>query len=138
MKKSVYVVITVLLCVAVIACGSKYDDVESTLNDYADAMEEYGSRMEKADNVDAVVAAMNRYTEQMQSLAPRLQEMNQKFPELASGNSYPKALEKVSQRIAELSQKVQSAMMKTVQYMMDPQVQQAMTAQAQAMAQTGQ
>lgn len=138
MKKSVHLVMTVILCLIVVACGGKYDDAENTLNDFADAMEEYASRMDKADNVDAVVAAMNQYTGQMQSIAPRLQEMHQKFPELASGNTYPKALEKVAQRMAELSQKVQSAMMKTVQYMMDPQVQKAMTAQVQAMAQTGQ
>ena len=100
-------------------------------------MKDYVASMEKADNADEVLAAMDQYT-QMRTLVPRLQEMNQKFPELASGNSYPKELEKVGQRMTELSQKVQSAMMKTVQYMMDPQVRQAMNAQAQAMAQTGQ
>ncbi len=138
MRKRLCVMISVLLSIALMACGSKYDDVESTLNDYADVMETYAARMEKADSSDAVVQAMNEYTQQLQILAPRLQAMHQQFPELASGRTYPEELEKVSRRMAELGPKVQSAMMKTVSYMMDPQVQQAMTAQAQAMAQSGQ
>lgn len=137
MKKGLWLLMAVILAVALVACGGKYDDVESVLNDYADAMEDYAARMEKADSAEAVATAMNEYTQNVKTLAPRLQEMNRKFPELASGNTYPKELEKVSQRMAELSQKVQSAMMKTVSYMMDPQVQQAMIAQAQAMAQAG-
>lgn len=47
-------------------------------------------------------------------------------------------LETVSRRMGELSPKLQSAMMTAMPYMMDPQVQQAMTAQAQALAQAGQ
>jgi hypothetical protein len=46
-------------------------------------------------------------------------------------------LETVSRRMDELSSKLQSAMMKAMPHLMDPQVQQAMTAQAQAMAQAG-
>ena len=84
MRKIGCVWMTVTVCLILVACGGKYDDAESTLNDYADAMEEYADRMERADNVDAVVAAMNQYTQQMRTLVPRLQEMSQKFPELAS------------------------------------------------------
>ena len=127
----------VILTVLVIACGGKYDEAESTLNEYADAMEDYIGRMEKADSADAVVNAMQDFTENMNTLIPRLQEMNQKFPELASDRNAPKELETVSRRMGELSPKLQSAMMTAMPYMMDPQVQQAMTAQAQAMAQAG-
>jgi len=138
MKNRFWIVMVVIISATIISCGGKYDNAESTLNDYADAMEDYVVQMDKADSVDAVVEAMNRYTEKMQSLAPRLQEMNQNFPELASGKAFPKELEKVSQRMTELSQKIQTTMMKTVKYMMDPKVQQAMTSQAQAMAQAAQ
>ncbi|MCB2146210.1 MAG: hypothetical protein KQI81_07020 [Deltaproteobacteria bacterium] len=135
MKNRLWMVMVIIISAAIISCGGKYDKAESTLNDYADAMEDYVAQMDKADSADEVVSAMNRYTEKMQSLAPRLQEMNQNFPELASGKAFPKELEKVSQRMADLSQNVQTTMMKTVKYMMDPKVQQAMTSQAQAMAQ---
>lgn len=137
MRKQICLATLVLVCVMVAACGGKYDAVENTLNDYADVMETYVASMDQADDSDAVVKAMNDFTDQMQELAPRLQEINHKFPELASANPYPEALEAVGQRITELSQKVQTAMLKTVVYMMDPQVQQAMTDQAHAMAQTG-
>jgi hypothetical protein len=100
-------------------------------------MEHYIGRMEKADSAEAVAKAMQDFTEKMSALAPRLQEMNRKFPELATDKDAPKELEKVSQRMSDLSTKLQSAMMKAMPYMMDPQVQQAMTAQAQAMAQSG-
>lgn len=73
--------------------------------------------------------------EKMKSLAPRLREMNEKFPELASGKGFPKELEQISQRMTDLGQKVQTTMMKAMKYMMDPDVQQAMSEQAQAMAQ---
>ena len=138
MKNRLWMVMVVIISAAIISCGGKYDNAESTLNDYADAMEDYVAQMDKADSADAVVEAMNRYTEKMQALAPRFQEMNQNFPELASGKAFPKELEKVSQRMADLSQKVQTTMMKTVKYMMDPRVQQAMTTQAQAMTQVAQ
>ncbi len=137
MRKTLWVVIIVMVSAAMVSCGGKYDDVESTLNDYADAMEDYVAQMDQADSSDAVVKAMQGYTEKMKSLAPRLQEMNEKFPELASGKTFPKELEKTSQRIADMGQKVQTAMMKTMKYMMDPEVQQALTEQSQAMAQAG-
>lgn len=135
MGKTLWVVIVALLFATMASCGGKYDEVESTLNDYADAMDAYVVQMEQADNADAVVKAMNSYTEKMKSLAPRLQEMNKKFPELASGNAAPKELEKVSQRMDELGEKVQATMMKSMQFMMDPDVQHALNEQAQAMAQ---
>ncbi|BBO66859.1 hypothetical protein DSCA_07890 [Desulfosarcina alkanivorans] len=138
MKKTLLAALVALLSTAILSCGGKYDDVDRTLSDYADAMEDYVSRMDKADNADAVVKAMNDYTRKMKSLAPRLKEMNEKFPELASGKDFPKELEKISKRMEDLSQKVQTTMMKTMKFMMDPDVQKAMTDQAHAMAQVSQ
>lgn len=138
MKKSLSVVLVALLSAAILSCGGKYDEVDRTLSDYADAMEDYVTQMDKADNADAVVKAMNDYTRKMTSLAPRLKEMNEKFPELASGKDFPEELEKLSQRMEDLSQKVQTTMMKTMKFMMDPEVQKAMTDQAHAMAQVAQ
>ena len=85
---------TVILIFLVIACGGKYDEVESTLNDYADAMEHYIGRMEKADSAEAVAKAMQDFTEKMSALAPRLQEMNRKFPELATIRMRPRSWKK--------------------------------------------
>jgi len=127
----------VMLALLVIACGGKYDEVESTLNDYADAMEDYIGRMEKADSAEAVAKAMQGYTEKVIALTPRLQEMNRNFPELATDKDAPEELETVSRRLAELGTKLQPAIMKTMPYMMDPQVQQAMAAQTRAMEQAG-
>jgi hypothetical protein len=138
MRKMVWVVMIVLVSAAMVSCGGKYDDVESTLTDYADAMEDYVAQMDQAESSDAVVKAMKGYTEKMKALAPRLKEMSEKFPELASGKDFPKELEKVSQRMADMGQKVQTAMMKSMKYMMDPDVQQALTEQSQAMAQAAQ
>ena len=125
------------LALLVIACGGKYDDVESTLSDYADAMEDYVGRMETADSAEAVITAMKEYTQKIKVLTPRLQETYKQFPELASGKKFPEELEKVSRRMEKMGDRVQAAMMKSMQYMMDPEVQKAMTEQAQAMAQTG-
>jgi len=127
----------VMLALLVIACGGKYDEVESTLNDYADAMEDYIGRMEKADSAEAVAKAMQDYTEKVIDLTPRLQEMNRNFPELATDKDAPEELKTVSRRLAELGTKLQPAIMKTMPYMMDPQVQQAMAAQTRAMEQAG-
>jgi uncharacterized protein YjgD (DUF1641 family) len=138
MRKMVWVVMMVLLSAAMVSCGGKYDEVESTLTDYADAMEDYVTRMDRAESSDAVVEAMQDYTEKIKSLAPRLKEMNEKFPELASGKAFPKELEKISRRMEDMGQKVQTAMMKTMKYMVDPDVQKALTEQSQAMAQAAQ
>lgn len=131
-------ILLVMLSLVVIACGGKYDEAENALNDYADVMEEYTASMEKADSADEVVKAINTYTEKMKTLAPKLQEINKKFPELGSEKDLPKELEKVSARIVELSQNVQSAMMKSMQHMMNPEVQKAIAAQSKAMAGMGQ
>ena len=159
MKRSIRLMSIVFLTLLLVACGGKYDDVESTLSDYADAMEDYVARLETADSADAVTQAMKDFTHTIKALTPRLQEIYQQFPEpggqrldcmtprlqeiyqqfpeLASGRDYPEELEKISRRMENMAEKVQAAMMKTMQYMMDPDVQKAMTEQAQAMAQTG-
>lgn len=137
MKRSIRLMSIVFLTLLLVACGGKYDDVESTLSDYADAMEDYVARLETADSADAVTQAMKDFTHTIKALTPRLQEMYQQFPELASGRDYPEELDKISRRMENMAEKVQAAMMKTMQYMMDPDVQKAMTEQAQAMAQTG-
>ena len=137
MKRSIRLMSIVFLTLLLVACGGKYDDVESTLSDYADAMEDYVARLETADSADAVTQAMKDFTHTIKALTPRLQEMYQQFPELASGRDYPEELDKISRRMENMAEKVQAAMMKTMQYMMDPDVQTAMTEQAQAMAQTG-
>jgi hypothetical protein len=138
MRKMAWVVMIAFVSAAMVSCGGKYDDVESTLTDYADAMDDYVAQMDRAESSEEVVEAMQGYTGKMKSLAPRLKEMNEKFPELASGKAFPKELEEISQRMADLGQKVQTTMMKTMKYMMDPEVQQALSEQSQAMAQAAQ
>ncbi|WP_155321086.1 hypothetical protein [Desulfosarcina ovata] len=138
MKKTVWLLMAIAGVFLLVSCGGKYDDAEAVLSDYADAMEAYVAEMENVGSADDVAKAMTAYTEKLTALTPRLQNVYETLPELKSGKDFPEELESVAKRMETVAGKLQSSMMKTMQYMMDPAVQRAMTAQAQAMAKTGQ
>jgi hypothetical protein len=113
--------------VVLLACGGgKYSEFEQVLNDEVDLMQTFVDKMEAADNAGAVADALNGYSEGMQDLIPRLEKLSKEFPEIETRKDLPPELEKKIAQVDQLTERMQGAIMKTMQYMQSPEVQQAM------------
>jgi hypothetical protein len=138
MIKKVWIVLLGVSMFVVFACGGKYDEAKTVLNDYADATEAYVTQIDKSGDADTVAAAIKAYTAKLAELTPKLQKIHETYPELRTGKDLPQELEKIGTRMEAMGEKMQASMMKIMPYMMDPAVQKAMTEQAQAMMKAGQ
>ncbi|MBW2143111.1 MAG: hypothetical protein JRG75_01765 [Deltaproteobacteria bacterium] len=119
------------------ACGSgKYSDVNEAMIAQAEAMENYIDAMGKAESAEDVVAAIEGFTREMKKLLPEMQNMLAKYPELAELEAPPEELREQTEKMRELSGNLQASMMKSMQYMQDPEVQKAMEKQGKVMMET--
>lgn len=120
------IIITLLLSVALISCGSDGSkEAESIIKNQADVTENYVDNLTIAKNADDVVNAIEQYTQGMEQLIPELKEFREKYPEYKQGN-VPAEMEADLKRLEEASEKLPGAMMKLSSYMMKPEVQAAM------------
>ena len=120
----------VLATVTVISgCGSDpYDEMEDIISEQAQITENYLDGIEKAENAEDVVAVINDFSDGMKTLIPKIKSYQEKYPEVWNENTdVPKKIQAQQERLEAASGKIQSATMKLVSYMMDPDVQEAMT-----------
>jgi len=115
-------------------CGGKYSDINKMNEEYIALMENYIADLDKADNAQDAAKAMNRFAEGMENLWPRMQKLSKKYPELKDNNSTPpEELKETQERAEAVGQKMVGAMMKTMPYVMDPEVRKAQQRIAMAM-----
>ena len=120
------VIITLLLSVALISCGSDGSkEAGSIIKKQADVTEDYVDNLTNAKNADDVVEAIENYTKGMKQLIPALKKFQEKYPEYKQGK-VPNGMEADLKRLEESSAKLPGAMMKLSSYMMKPEVQAAM------------
>jgi len=120
------VMITLLLSVALISCGSDGSkEAGSIIKKQADVTEDYVDNLTNAKNADDVVEAIENYTKGMKQLIPALKKFQEKYPEYKQGK-VPNGMEADLKRLEESSAKLPGAMMKLSSYMMKPEVQAAM------------
>ena len=108
-----------------IGCGDKYSAANKMNERFIDLMELYVEDLNKADNAKEVAKAMNRYADSLEDLWPKMQELSEKYPELRDKDNPPEELKESQKRAEEVSRKMAGAMMKTMPYMRDPEVQKA-------------
>ena len=132
-SKGLMLAAVVLFVLNLTACGSKYSDVEETMNAQAKAMENYIDAMEQAENAEDVAASIIGFTSEMKELIPQLKEVMAKYPELSDEQAPPEELQAVSEEMRIQSGNLQAAMMKAMQYMQDPGVQKAIQDQGRIM-----
>lgn len=134
-SKTLTFAVMILAVITFAACGgSNYNDAKEVYQDHITAMKNFTTDMENADNADAVAKAITNYTGAMEKLIPKIKKMNKKYPELVNQKVTPAELEKETERIEALSGKLESAMMKTMQYIMSPEVQAALENQGKVMS----
>ncbi len=140
MKTSMHIIFTViaLFLLNLAACSSgKYSDVKKVTNDQAKTMGNYATAIEKAESVQDVVAAINNFTSEMKTLMPEMKRTLEKYPELTDNQPPPEELKEDAEKMRALNERLQSAMMKTMQYMQDPEVQKAFEEQGKVMMEMG-
>ena len=137
-KKSVVFALAVLAVFMLAACGGKYSDALEISEKQLDAMEAYADRIEKADSKETMIAAMNDFGAEMEKIMDQAKGLREKYPELYKpGAELPDEFKEMSKKTEAVVARVSAASMKTMQYMMDPEVQKAMTRMNASMMNSG-
>jgi hypothetical protein len=126
-KKSVVSVLVVLAIFMLAACGGKYADAIEMSEKQLAAMEAYADRLEKADSKETIIAAMNDFGAKMEKIFAKAEGLREKYPELYQPDAkLPDEFAEVQKKSEAVVARMSAASMKTMQYMRDPEVQQAM------------
>ena len=137
-KKSVASVLVVLSIFILAACGGKYADAIEMSEKQLDAMETYADRLEKADSKETIIAAMNDFGAKMEKISVKAKGLRQKYPELYQPDArLPDEFAEVQKKSEAVVARMSAASMKTMQYMMDHEVQKAMMRMNAAMTNSG-
>ncbi len=120
------------------ACGGKYSDAIEVSEKQLEAMEAYTDRLETADSKETIIAAMNDFGAKMEKIVAKAKGFREKYPELYKpGAEMPKEFAEIQKKTEAVVGRMTAASMKTMQYMMDPEVQKAMMKMNAAMMNTG-
>ena len=136
-KKIVVSVLVVLVTFILAACGGKYADAIDLSEKQLAAMEDYADRIEKADSKETIIAAMQDFAAKMEKLSVEAKALPEKYPELYQpGAALPDEFKEISKKTEAVVARMSAASMKTMQHMMDPEVQKAMMRMNAAMMNT--
>ena len=105
--------------------GGKYADAKKVSEEYIDITDDYITSLDKANSAEDVVKAINTFSDKMEKLIPKMKKIQEKYPDLNNTDTLPKELVETQKKAEELSQKVAGSMMKMMNYMSDPKVQEA-------------
>ena len=123
-------IVSVLVGLAIFilaACGGKYADALEISEKQLAAMETYADRIEKANSKETIVAAMNDFGTKMEKIMDQAKGLREKYTELyKAGAELPDEFKEISKKTEAVVARMSAASMKTMQYMMDPEVQKAM------------
>ncbi|MCP3952574.1 MAG: hypothetical protein GY697_10225 [Desulfobacterales bacterium] len=137
-KKVAVSVLVVFLVLILAACGGKYSDAIEISEKQLEAMETYTDRLEKADSKETIIAAMNDFGAKMEKIMTKAKGLREKYPELYKpGAEMPEEFAEIQKKTEAVVGRMTAASMKTMQYMMDPEVQKAMMKMNAAMMNTG-
>lgn len=137
-RKVVVLILLVLVVFVLAACGGKYSDAIELSEKQLVAMEAYTDRLEKADSAETMVAAMDKFAAEMEKLSSKAKGLREKYPELyTEGAKLPDEFAEIQKKTEAIVGRMSAASMKTIQYMMDPKVQQAMMKMNAAMMNSG-
>ncbi len=117
-----------IFIVGFIACGGgggKYAEVTKIMEKSAEVVDNFVSKMDKADSGPKVAAAINSFADEMEKMKPKMDELEKKYPELKDMSDPPAELAPVMKKSEEIWQRLGPAMGKIMQYSGDPEVKKA-------------
>jgi hypothetical protein len=119
---------TAIFIAGFVACGGgggKYGEVTKIMEKSAKIMDNFVSKVEKADSGPEVAAAINSFADEMEKMKPRMKELEQRYPELKDQSNPPAELAPIMKKSQDMWQRMGAAMMKIAQYGNDPDVKKA-------------
>jgi diaminopimelate decarboxylase len=126
-----------LACVGlllVIGCGkTDYKDFVKVNTQFIDAMDEYTSNMDQANDAASIADATNQFADPMEKLAPEMKKIRGKYPQLRDKTKIPEELRSLNERAKQVALKFPQTLMKPMQYAHDPDVMAAVQRLQQAM-----
>lgn len=141
MRKSLILVLAVVLICGVTACKKKGEEAATTtaavdqyasLGKYAEvgpvmdafigSSEKLAAALEGAASADDVAAALDAATATLTELGPKMKAIGEKFPEFKTQDNPPAELKPFMDRIEALMGKMMGAMGKVAPYLQDPKV----------------
>jgi uncharacterized coiled-coil DUF342 family protein len=132
--KKLFSLLVVGLFLLAYACGGGGDDPKTVMKDFVNAMDEFYTGIEKAEDADDIVSAINKFSEGMQEIAPRMKKVQEQFPELnMKDGKVPEEFKEYEEKIKEIGTKMMGLMGKLMKYANDPKVQAAQQKMMEAM-----
>lgn len=126
--------IGILAVLIVAGCGrGKYNEAKEVMAAQLEAMKTYVSDIEKAANPKEIAESIAAYSREMKKLIPEIKKMNEAYPELLSEEKRPEEMKEMYEELKEFSEQIQSAMLKVMKHMNDPEVRSAIKEQGEVM-----
>jgi len=138
MRKTLILVLAVVLVVGVTACKKKgeeaaavdqyaslgkYAEVGPVMDKFIGSSEKLAEAIGKATSADEVAAALDAATATLTELAPKMKAIGEKFPEFKTQENPPAELKPFMDRIEALMGKMMTAMTgNAAQFLQDPKV----------------
>ena len=139
MRKTLILVLAVVLIVGVTACKKKGEEAAAAVDQYASlgkyaevgpvmdafigSSEKLAEAIGKATSADEVAAALDAATATLTEIGPKMKAIGEKFPEFKTQENPPAELKPFMDRIEALMGKMMSAMTgNAAQFLQDPKV----------------
>lgn len=135
MRTKLILVMILTSMLSMLGCGggNDYSDAVKVNTEFIDAMEAYMKDIDEADSASAVVEAIDAYAQRIEKLAPEMKAIAAEHPEWKETGEVPEELKPIQEKAGKIAAQIPSTFMKTMQYMTDPQVQEAHQRLRQAM-----
>ena len=128
MKKVLIFVMASIVAVAFLGCkkSGEYADLKEYLNEVIKINEEYVSSLEKANSAKDVAEALTDMGNKMEKIAKDGEAIKKKYSDMGKiRKDAPAEIKDELERLEQVAQKLLTVSMKTMKYMMDPEVMKA-------------
>ncbi len=136
MKKILTVTIASILALALFACkkSGEYADLKEYLGDVIKINEEYVSALEKANSAKDVAEALTEMGNKMEKIGKDGEAVKKKYSDMSTIRKDPPAeIKDELEKLEQVAQRLLTVSMKTMKYMMDPEVMKASQEMAKKM-----
>jgi hypothetical protein len=134
MKKILTIALVSVCAITFFGCKKKgeYADLKEYLSDVIKINEEYVTALEKANNAKDVAEALTDMGNKMEKIAKEGETLKTKYPDMNKVRKDP-ALKDDFEKLSQVAQRLLTVSMKTMKYMMDPEVMKASQEMAKKM-----
>ena len=134
MKKILTIAMVSVFAIMFFGCkkSGEYADLKEYLNDVIKINEEYVSALEKANSAKDVAEALTDMGNKMEKIAKEGETLKTKYPDMNKVRKDP-ALKDEFEKLSQVSQRLLTVSMKTMKYMMYPEVMKASQEMARKM-----